>query len=199
MQAILSFIREGERPVQEYRQALDDLAGETDRLRGLVEDLLKLARGDRRGSEVREWVNLSTLLYDVTDSLRLLAETKGLNLNCDVPPGMALMGDSDGLIRLFINLLDNAIKFTEHGKVVVTGKSEPDSLYVNITDTGAGIPTGHLAHIFDRFYRVETDRSTAGFGLGLAIARQIAQVHGGEITATSILGKGTIITVHLPK
>ena len=199
MQAILSLVREGERPVLEYRQALDDLAGETDRLRGLVEDLLRLARGDRQHSEVRDRVDLSTLLKDVTDSLRPLAEAKGLSLNCDVPPGMTLIGDSDGLIRLFINLLDNAIKFTEHGKVMVTGRSELDMLYVDITNTGAGIPTEHLAHIFDRFYRVETARSTSGFGLGLAIARQIAQAHGGEINATSIVDEGTTITVNLPK
>jgi heavy metal sensor kinase len=199
MQAILSVVREGDRPVLEYRQALDDLAGETDRLRGLVEELLKLARGDRQRSNVRERVDLSTLLSDVTDSLRPLAEVKGLSLTCDAPPNMTLMGDSDGLIRLFINLLDNAIKFTEHGEVKVTGRNEPNSLYVAITDTGAGIPPEHLEHIFDRFYRIESARSTSGFGLGLAIASQIVQAHSGDITAMSRVGEGTTITVHLPK
>jgi heavy metal sensor kinase len=199
MQAILSLVREGVRPTHEYRQALDDLAGETDRLRGLVEDLLRLARGDRQYSVVREWVNLSTLLYDVTDSLRPLAEAKGLSLSCDASPGLTLMGDSDSLIRLFINLLDNAIKFTEHGQVTVTGRCEADAKSVKIADTGPGIAPQHLAHIFDRFYRVETARSTGGSGLGLAIAQQIAQAHGGEITAASKVGEGTTITVRFPK
>jgi heavy metal sensor kinase len=199
MQAILSLVREGERPAAEYRQALDDLAWETDRLRGLVEELLKLARGDLHQTEVREVVDLSTLLYDVTDSLRPLAEAKALSLSCNAPPGMTMLGDRDGLIRLFVNLLDNAIKFTEHGKVTVNGRSEADTLKVEITDTGIGIPAEHLAHIFDRFYRVESARSEAGFGLGLAITQQIVQAHGGEITATSIVEEGTTITVHLPK
>jgi heavy metal sensor kinase len=199
MQAILSLVREGERPMQEYRQALDDLAGETDRLRGLVEDLLRLARGDLHQSDVRERIDLSTLLNDVTDSLRPLAEAKELSLRCDTLPTLSMMGDSDGLIRLFVNLLDNAIKFTDHGQVTVTGKSERDMLCVEIADTGAGIAAEHVAHIFDRFYRVETARSSAGSGLGLAIARQIAVEHGGEIQVKSTPNSGTIFTVRLPQ
>jgi len=199
MQAILSLVREGERPVQEYRQALEDLAGETDRLRGLVEDLLRLARGDRHQAEERTRVDLSTLLCDVADSLRPLAQAKGLSLSCDPQPGLILMGDSDSLIRLFVNLLDNAIKFTKCGGVTVTGRSEADMLTVEIADTGPGIAPEHLAYIFDRFYRVETARSSGGTGLGLAIARQIVQAHGGDITAASKMGEGTTIFVQLPK
>lgn len=198
MQAILSLVREGERPVEEYCQALDDLAGEADRLRGLVEDLLRLARGDQYGTGQRERLDLSTLLCDVADSLRPLADAKGLSLLCDVSPGLALMGDSDSLIRLFINLLDNAIKFTEYGGVTVTGRSGGDSLAIEIADTGPGIAPEHLGRIFDRFYRVETARSSGGTGLGLAIARQIVQAHGGEITAESKEGEGMRIVVLLP-
>lgn len=199
MQAILSLVREGERPVEEYRQALDDLSGEADRLRGLVEDLLRLARGDQRGIGQNERVDLSTLLCDVADSLRPLADAKGLSLVCDVVPGLIVMGDSDSLIRLFVNLLDNAIKFTEHGGVTVAGRSEANLLSVEIADTGPGIAPEHLDRIFDRFYRVETARSTRGAGLGLAIARQIVQVHGGKIAVTSQVGDGTKIQVFLPK
>lgn len=198
IQAILSLVREGERPVDEYRQALADLAGETDRLRGLVEDLLKLARGDQHRSEPHTKVDLSILLCDVTDSLRPLADAKGLSLASDVASGLALMGDSDSLIRLFVNLLDNAIKFTEQGGVTVAGRSGGDRLSVEIVDTGPGIAPEHLGRIFDRFYRVEIARSSGGTGLGLAIARQIVQAHGGEITAESIVGEGTRIKVTLP-
>jgi len=119
MHAILSLVREGERPVEEYRQALNDLSGEADRLRGLVEDLLRLARGDQPGIEPSERVDLSLLLCDVVDSLRPLADAKGLSLVCDAVPGLTVMGDSDSLIRLLVNLLDNAIKFTDHGGVTV--------------------------------------------------------------------------------
>jgi heavy metal sensor kinase len=199
MQAILSLVRDGERPLQEYRQALDDLSGETDRLRGLVEDLLRLARGNQPGTTPRERVDLSTLLCDIVDSLRPLANEKALSLYCDVTPGMELMGDSDSLIRLFVNLLDNAIKFTDHGHVTVTGRSEAHLLSVEIADTGPGIAAEYLERIFDRFYRVEAARSSNGTGLGLAIARQIVQAHGGEITAASTIGEGTRITVQFPK
>jgi heavy metal sensor kinase len=198
MQAILSVMREGDRPVAEYRQALDDLAGETDRLRGLVEDLLRLARGELHHAEESELVDLSTLLIDVTDSLRPLAEEKGLSLSCDAPPGMTLNGNRDTLIRLFVNLLDNAIKFTEHGQVTVTGKFEKDFADVKIADTGAGIAPEHLAHIFDRFYRVESARSSAGSGLGLSITQQIAEEHGGSIKVESTLNEGTEFTVRIP-
>jgi heavy metal sensor kinase len=199
MQAILSLVREGTRPVQEYRQALDDLAGETDRLHGLVEDLLRLARGDRHQAGELTRVDLSIMLCDVADSLRPLADAKGLSLRCDVPPTLMLMGDSDSLIRLFVNLLDNAIKFTEHGGVTVTGKCEADLLTVEIADTGHGIAPEHLTRIFDRFYRVETSRSSGGTGLGLAIARQIVQAHSGTIVAKSAVEQGTTITLQLPK
>jgi heavy metal sensor kinase len=199
MQAILSLVREGTRPVQEYRQALDDLAGETDRLHGLVEDLLRLARGDRHQAGELTRVDLSIMLCDVADSLRPLADAKGLSLRCDVPPTLMLMGDSDSLIRLFVNLLDNAIKFTEHGGVTVTGKCEADLLTVEIADTGHGIAPEHLTRIFDRFYRVETSRSSGGAGLGLAIARQIVQAHSGTIVAKSAVEQGTTITLQLPK
>jgi heavy metal sensor kinase len=199
MQAILSLVREGTRPVQEYRQALDDLAGETDRLHGLVEDLLRLARGDRHQAGELTRVDMSIMLCDVADSLRPLADAKGLSLRCDVPPTLMLMGDSDSLIRLFVNLLDNAIKFTEHGGVTVTGKCEADLLTVEIADTGHGIAPEHLTRIFDRFYRVETSRSSGGTGLGLAIARQIVQAHSGTIVAKSAVEQGTTITLQLPK
>jgi heavy metal sensor kinase len=199
MQAILSVMREGERPIPEYRQALDDLADETNRLRGLVEDLLHLARGDQPRTAPREQVDLSALLCDVTDSLRPLADAKGLSLNSDVSPGLVLMGDSDSLIRLFVNLLDNSIKFTECGAVMVTGRSNLDMLVVEIADTGSGIAPDHLERIFDRFYRVETASLSSGTGLGLAIARQIVQAHGGRIAVKSVLGQGTIINVQLPK
>jgi heavy metal sensor kinase len=200
MQAILSLVREGERPVQEYHQAMDDLAGETDRLRGLVEDLLKLARGDQhQGEEAFTKVDLTILLGDVTDSLRPLAEAKRLSLDCAVPPDLNLMGDSDSLIRLFVNLLDNAIKFTESGGVTVTGRSHVDMLIVEVADTGSGIAPEHLERIFDRFYRVETARSSAGTGLGLAIAQQIVLKHGGRIAAKSTARQGTTITVQLPR
>ena len=199
MQAILGVVREGVRPAGEYRQALDDLAEETNRLRGLTEDLLRLARGEDKTAVPCERVAFSDLLTDVADSLRPLAESKGLTLRVQVPEGLTLTGDMDALIRLFVNLLDNAIKYTERGEIMLAARSEADELIVDVTDTGIGIRPAHLPRIFDRFYRVDTARSAGGAGLGLAIAQQITQAHGGRLEVRSTPGVGSTFSVCLPK
>jgi heavy metal sensor kinase len=198
MQAILGVVREGKRSTREYRQALDDLAEENNRLRSLVEDLLQLARGEDKMPVTRERVALSNLLTDVADSLRPLAEAKGLALHSQITKDLKLEGDTDALIRLFVNLLDNAIKYTESGEIKLTARSEGDEITVEVSDTGISIPPEHLPHVFDRFYRVDPARSAGGAGLGLAIALQIAQAHGGSLEVHSSPGVGSTFTVHLP-
>jgi heavy metal sensor kinase len=198
MQAILSVIREQRRTPEEYEQALDDLAEETDRLRTLVETLLQLARDSRQTSQPRDQIDLSTLLTDVSDSMRSLAEAKHLALVCDTPEGLSILGDSDDLIRLFVNLLDNAIKYTESGTITVRAVKVDPGILVTVADTGSGISSEDLPHIFDRFYRVEKSRSARGAGLGLAIAKEIAQAYGGTIQAQSGKGQGTTFTLHFP-
>ena len=199
MQAILGMIREKRRTPKEYEQALDDLTEETDRLRTLVENLMRLARGEKRSNNLHEMVDISTLISDVADSLRPLAEIKNLILTCDVPEHLKILGDSDELIRLFVNLLDNAIKYTEHGKISITAQKNAKEIAINIEDTGIGISPEHLPHIFDRFYRVEESRVTRGAGLGLAIAQEIAIAQNGIIEAHSTRGRGTTFTVRLPE
>jgi len=198
MQAILGMIREKQRTPEEYEQALDDLSEETERLRTLVENLLRLARGDRSKSNVFERVDLSILLQDVADSLRPLAESKSLALTCDTVTDLLVLGDSDELIRLFVNLLDNAIKYTERGKINITAKCTDENVEIQISDTGTGIAPEHLTHIFDRFYRVDESRTQQGAGLGLAIAKEIVSAHGGAIEIQSSVGIGTSFTIQLP-
>lgn len=198
MQAILGVVLEGERPAAEYRLALVDLAEETDRLRGLVQDLLRLAHAEGGTSLLREPVALSDLLTDVADSLRPLAEEKGLTLHCQIAEDLALNGNTDELVRLFVNLLDNAIQYTERGEITLTAGAAGNQLVVEIGDTGIGIPREHLPHIFDRFYRVEPARSSGGAGLGLAIAKQIVQAHSGTLEVRSAPGAGSTFTVHIP-
>ena len=199
MQAILSVIRAERRNPEDYEQALTDLSEEADRLRSLVEDLLRLARGDTQQLAARETVDLAALLCDVTDSLRPLAKAKGLALTCTVPEGLTLAGDSDGLIRLFVNLLDNAVKYTESGAIAVTAHANANKIRVTISDTGSGIPAEHLPLVFNRFYRMDPSRTSRGAGLGLAIALDIARAHGGTIEVSSTVGAGSAFTVQLPK
>lgn len=198
MQAILGVIREQRRTPEDYEQALDDLAQETNRLREMADDLLRLARGEGQSLGERRPVDLSLLLQDVADSLAPLADARGIVLACQVMPGLIVQGDGDGLIRLFVNLIDNAVKYTQRGGITITARCADDVAQVMIVDTGIGIAAEHLPRLFDRFYRAETSRTTRGAGLGLAIAQDIVHAHGGTIAMRSTLGVGTTVTVTLP-
>jgi heavy metal sensor kinase len=200
MQTILSSTLARPRTPAEYEQALADLAEETDRMKLLAEGLLLLARNDAYQSAAYEAINLSTLLQDVIDSLYPLTEDKNLALECHIPPNLNIIGDRDGLIRLFVNLLGNAIKYTEQGRITVSLNQNSDEFIgVKIADTGIGIAPQHLPYIFNRFYRIDPSRTASGAGLGLAIALSVAQAHGGTISVTSEMGKGTVFLVKLAK
>lgn len=196
MQAILGVIREKRRTPEEYEQALDDLSEETDRLRTLVENLLQLARSTKTKNDLFEKIDLSALLEDVSDSLRPLAEAKSLTLTCEIAPGLTLLGDGDELIRLFVNLIDNAIKYTERGGVHVTAQQVHNMIEIHLSDTGIGITPEHIPHIFDRFYRVDQSRTHHGTGLGLAIAKEIIIAHKGQIKFKS-MDKGSTFIITL--
>ncbi len=198
MEAILGVIRSESRDPGEYASALDDLAEETARLRALVADLLEFARGTRPGAADLAPVDLATLVTDVTDVLRPLAEAKELSLDGRLGPALTVRGDRDGLVRVFVNLVDNAITFTTQGGVMLSGSSAGDEVRVTVTDTGIGIPADRLPHVFEPFYRVDPSRSAPGTGLGLALARQIVHDHGGTLTVRSVVGQGTTFTVGLP-
>jgi heavy metal sensor kinase len=198
MQVILSAVLEKRRSPEEYEQALADIAEETDRMRALVEDLLLLARREAAHAVPHEAIDMSLLLCDIVETLSPLAEAKGLSLSCTAPPQLTLQGDQDGLIRLFSNLLDNAIKYTDHGEIVVRAdRTSDDLLRVTVTDTGCGIPAEHVPHIFERFYRAEASRTRRGAGLGLTIAMDIARAHAGTIQVESLVGAGTTFTILL--
>lgn len=197
-QAILEVTRSQPRSAQDYQRALDDLDFEVRRLQTLTENLLRLARGDALTQVTRERIDVSLLLSDVCESMQSLALAKDLTLECEVAPALMVNGNRDELVRMFVNLVENALKYTERGGVTVTARADGKTLRVQIQDTGRGIAWDQLPHIFDRFYRADTSRSTEGAGLGLAIARNIARAHGGSIQARSIEGKGSTFRVVLP-
>jgi len=136
------------------------------------------------------------------DQVRPLAEAKAVELVEEVAPGLCLTGDPDHLIRLFLNILDNAIKYTPSGgRVTIHAVEDTTTVCVRVHDTGPGIPPQHLPYLFERFYRVEADRSreTGGTGLGLAMASEIARGHGGTLEVQSAVGQGTTCLICLPR
>lgn len=198
----IGVIRSRPRTVAEHESALDDLEQEVDRLIRLSADLLLLARLDQgRLPWQPQPVDLSELLHVVAEQALPLAEARGVNLTDETPVGLSIMGDPDYLVRLFLNLVDNAVKYTPSGgRVLLRAGREAKTAWVAVSDTGPGIAPEHVPHLFERFYRVDEARSrnSGGAGLGLAIAYEIARWHGGTIEVQSEPGRGTTFTVHLP-
>jgi heavy metal sensor kinase len=198
-QAIIDVMQQRGRTVSEYRRAIDDLQVEIQRMSELANGLLELERDGIAAGVGAERIDLSALLVDVCDSFALQVEAKGLTLTREVPEGLEIAGDADRLIRLFANLLANAVKYTESGGIMVSARqSDGGGVTVSVSDTGPGISTDQLPHLFDRFYRAEEARSSSGAGLGLPIALASAQAHGGSIEVQSTEGQGAVFTVRLP-
>jgi heavy metal sensor kinase len=185
-----------------YEKVLQELSAQVERLIRLSSGLLFLSRSDQQqisfepvDFDLREWLEI------LVEQLEPLAREKGLKISTDIPPDLSAYGDSDHLIRLFLNILENTLKYTpEGGQITITAWKASDQLQVNIHNTGPGISQEHLPHLFERFYRVEAHRSsqTGGSGLGLAIAREIVRLHRGEIDVQSEPSQGVTVTVHLP-
>ncbi len=181
------------------------IADEAERMSKLLENLLELARLE---AGRREWrwrrVSIGDCLVEVVERFKPFAERKGLKLTMQTEPDLTVRTDPEALMRILSNLLDNAIKYTEQGEISVIAEQveTPDGYWVaiHVRDTGIGIPLEHLPRIFERFYRVDKARSRqqGGFGLGLSIAKHLAESLGGKITVQSEFGKGSVFTVWLP-
>jgi heavy metal sensor kinase len=193
------------RSPDQQERAWSSVLAQTERATQLVDDLLTLARGDSHSASVPfETVNVSALTLAACSEMRVLAESKGLQLTVAAAPQVFVDGDSDALRRTITILLDNAVKATAPGghiSVALTFADNPKGWSVlEVTDDGCGIPPEDLPHIFDRFYRVSRDRSreSGGAGLGLSIAQWVVAEHGGSIEAQSKLGLGATFRVRLP-
>jgi heavy metal sensor kinase len=196
------------RTAEELRDTLEEVVDETREMLHLVEDLLTLARGEQVESGPDEVADLAEVLRDVQDVGEALAAAKPVEVRLDVPDALPLRGDAGALRRLFLNLVSNAVKFTEAGAVTITARliaaaEEPADgrqwVEVQVADTGSGISAEALPRVFDRFYREDAARNrSGGTGLGLAIARMVAERHGGTISVRSAPGEGSVFTVRLP-
>ncbi|MBB6674360.1 cell wall metabolism sensor histidine kinase WalK [Cohnella nanjingensis] len=205
--------------IKSYTEALDDgaleepplaerfvgvIRSETERMIRLVNDLLHLSRFDSRQAQLRrQMTDVEEMMEDVVDRFSLQLRQKAITAKVDVEEGISQVWvDRDGIDQVLDNVVSNAIKYTlDGGSIYLTaGTGEDGQLSLAVRDTGIGIPKKDLAHIFDRFYRVDKARSRnmGGTGLGLSIAREIVRAHGGTILLESEPGVGTTVTVHLP-
>jgi heavy metal sensor kinase len=177
----------------EYRASMEVMRDATRRLTRVVDDLFLLARADAGHLVARqEPLYLDELVDDAVRGVRSVAEARGLRLELNQLVDSPLNGDPDLLGRVVLNLLDNAIKYSSPGGSIAVRVARDDVGYaVSVVDDGPGIPPAAQPHIFERFFRVDAARSradssgeiaTSGAGLGLAIARRIAEVHGGSLT-----------------
>ena len=170
----------------------------------LVNSLLTLARADEGRFDLhREPVQLLELTREVVETARLLGEGAGLIIDVPIFEAAEVQGDPTRLRQLFMNLVENAIKYTKTGgRVEITLARTDDEVQFAVRDNGIGIAAADLPFIFERFWRVDRARSRAsersGNGLGLAICQWIAHAHGGSLTVESRLGRGSRFVAHLP-
>jgi len=190
--------------MQHFGQADPDslaaMQDDIERMSRLVQDLLLLARADSGANPLElKPVELDNILFDVYRQAERL--TDSVNVKLSVVDQVCVRGDTDRLKQLVLNLVDNSLKYTPvGGEVIIALEKNNRWARISVSDTGIGIAPEHLPHIFERFYRIDKARTRVqgGSGLGLSIARWIAQGHGGNITVTSESGKGSTFTIVLP-
>ena len=180
------------------------ISSEADRMTRIVKDLLTLTRLDYNRMEMHmQRMDLRELGQKAAAAMEGQAKNQGLTLTCDLPAEMpAVTGDPERIQQVIINIITNAIKYNKpQGSIAITGGVEAEQVFLRVEDTGIGVPKADLERLFERFYRVDKARSreSGGTGLGLAIAKQIVETHGGRIGFDSEYGKGSIVTLYLPR
>ncbi len=197
-----SLLKEGKfgKTSTEQKNALDIIKKESNRLASLINDTLNLAKLESKkiNLSIKEF-NLSEFCME--NPYLIIAKNKGLKFICKVPSKFIIRVDTERFRQILINLIGNALKYTDKGSITLSAKEHADKWQIDIEDTGRGIPKGELSRIFDKFYQVEhyMDRKEGGFGLGLSIVREIVKLHNGEIKVESEVGKGTRFSVFIPK
>ena len=202
IQAESSLVLEKPRDQEQYRRSLELVSQEVSYMSEVVSKLLLLARSDAGSEQLNiQDVDVAALLAELGQDLEALAQEKDLTLSFGPMDGLTVRGDRVRLRQLFMNILDNALRYTPGGGTIAGSVVRRDGqAVVSVTDTGIGIPEEHLPFIFDRFYRVDKARTNreGGTGLGLSIATSIARMHGGTIEVESAVGTGTTFRILLP-
>jgi signal transduction histidine kinase len=189
---------------ERQRDMLSTAKDDCERLTKLVRELLDLSRLESGKYEMkRETVNLRTLVEEALKPLRLQFREKGIQVETDISPTTPdVPGDQQQLSWVMTNLVSNALRYTpENGKVIIHSEIENDSVRISVADSGRGIPADAIEMIFDKFVQVKqaTDSMPGSVGLGLAIAKEVVEAHGGKIWVESIVGKGSTFHFTIPR
>ena len=204
--AIIAFVETLENGAMEEPESsqrfLSIIRKNASRMHDLIDDILELTAIEGGNVSLRAGVvDLRALVDEVCASLAAKASVHGVSLVNKVDAVVRVYADERRLEQMLTNLIDNGIKFSREGGTVTISHIAGERDRILVEDNGDGIPAQHLERLFERFYRVDRARSRdmGGTGLGLAIVKHLALLHGGEVTVTSELGKGTTFTIHLPK
>ena len=186
------------RTSEDYRNVIESIAAECERLSGIVDNLLFLARAEGVDRQIERGVFAARpAIEKIAAYYRTIAEERGISITNKGDGDVC----ADALLfdRALSNLLDNALRFTpDGGKITIATKTKTDRTELAVEDTGCGIPPQHLPHVCDRFYRVDSSRSPRGTGLGLALVKSITDLHGGSVTVSSEVNRGTTVTLIFP-
>jgi PAS domain S-box-containing protein len=175
-------------------------------LLGLIDEVLSFSRLEAGREQLSMHdVDARSVLDEAAALVRPMAAAKQLPLEIDPPDEkdepLHLQSDVLKLRQILVNLLTNAVKFTDHGSVRLAARADGDDVLFTVTDTGIGIPLSHLEHVFDAFWQVEqaASRRVGGTGLGLSVTRRLARLLGGDVSVTSVPGQGSTFVVRLPR
>ena len=186
------------RKPDEYRAVIESTAAECERLSGIIDNLLFLARADSAEQQVtRSAFNTRSAVEKIVSFYQTLAEDRHIEMSCE--GNTEIFADPILFDRAIGNLIDNALRFTpEKGRIEIRIQALEKSTEISVSDNGAGIAPEHLPRVFDRFYRADPSRSAAGTGLGLSLVKSIVDLHSGSVSIQSQLGRGTTITLAFP-
>ena len=185
-----------------FRRLAERMVSEAFRVGRTIDDLLALTQIEADEVGMRDEVPVHLFIAEAVERVRPAAEQQGISIEVtEAPPRLVVVGDRRQLVSATYNLLENAVKYSDHGSVVqVRARTDGRWIDLSVADHGIGIPRRDLERVFERFYRVDRARSreTGGTGLGLAIVRHVASNHAGEVRVESLEGEGSTFTLRLP-
>ena len=194
-------IMQNDMDTETIREFVGDIGDEAERLNRVASKLLTLTKVDGDTQEESEIISMAPTIQRVTRRLSGIAEKNGIQLNLDLKQDTPILILEDDLYQIVFNLVENGIKYNvPGGSLTVSLSRDEENAYLEVTDTGMGIPEEAIPHLFERFFRVDKARSrqSGGSGLGLAIVRAIVQRSRGDISVESTLGEGTRFRVSFP-